>query len=45
VAAVFFGAGIQGPLSDHMSVFGDIRMLVTGEIPLVPLRAGVAWRF
>jgi len=49
VRAVFFGGGIHVPIRERLSVFADARMIVGGEagetLALVPLRAGVTWRF
>lgn len=48
--ALFFGGGIQAPLGERLSVFGDVRMTfgvegTEGILAAVPVRAGVAWRF
>jgi opacity protein-like surface antigen len=48
--ALFYGGGIQVPLHRRISVFGDARVVVGGEgndgvLALIPVRAGVAWRF
>lgn len=49
VRAVFLGGGIHVPLSDRLSVFGDARLVTGAEagelLALVPVRAGLAWRF
>ena len=47
--AVFFGGGIQVPVQSRLSLFVDGRMMVGAEagelLAVVPIRAGVAWRF
>jgi hypothetical protein len=49
VRAVFFGGGMHVPVRDGLSVFADARMVIGGEagetLALVPVRAGVGWRF
>jgi hypothetical protein len=49
VRALFLGGGIRVPLGRRISVFGDIRMIVGDEanelLAIVPVRAGLAWRF
>jgi hypothetical protein len=51
VFAPFVGGGLQVPLNDHLTIFADGRMmLVVGTesdelLGVVPIRAGVAWRF
>ena len=49
VWALFFGGGLLVPLTDQFNVFVDGRMMVGDEagelLPLLPVRAGVAWRF
>ena len=50
VGFVFFGGGVQVPLRDHLSVFGDFRMIGGAEgydsmIVMYPVRVGMAWRF
>lgn len=49
VHAMFFGGGIHAPLNARVSLFADGRMLIGAEagelLALVPIRAGVAWRF
>ena len=49
VRFVSFGGGLHVPLRDRLSVFGDVRMLIGAEagelLALVPVRAGLAWRF
>ena len=47
---LFVGGGVQVPLRDRISVFGDVRMVFGAEgnegiVAYAPLRAGVAWRF
>lgn len=44
------GAGLSIPLRDQLSLFADARMLfgaegVEGILAIVPVRAGVSWRF
>jgi hypothetical protein len=48
--AVFFGGGISVPLGDRLGLFSDVRIMIAAEgtegiIGVVPLRAGLAWRF
>jgi hypothetical protein len=48
--ALFVGGGIQVPLRERLSVFGDIRMVFgvegnDGIVAFAPVRAGIAWRF
>ena len=49
VRAVFFGGGVHVPVRDSLSVFADARMVIGGEagetLALLPLRAGIGWRF
>jgi hypothetical protein len=49
VRAAFFGGGIHVPLKQRLSLFADGRMMIGGEagelVAVVPIRAGVAWRF
>ena len=50
VRAVFFGGGIDVPLSDRLTLFADARMTVGAEgnegmVAVAPVRAGMAWRF
>jgi hypothetical protein len=49
VRAVFFGGGMHVPIGDGLSVFADGRLVIGGEagetLALVPVRAGVGWRF
>ena len=50
VGFVFFGGGVQVPVRDHLSVFGDFRMIGGAEgydsmIVMYPVRLGMAWRF
>jgi len=49
---VFFGAGVHVPVREHLSFFGDIRLLVGAEgthadgmMAMCPIRLGIAWRF
>jgi hypothetical protein len=44
------GAGMNLPLREHLSLFGDARMLFGAEgtegiLAIVPIRAGISWRF
>ena len=44
------GGGIDVPLRERFSLFGDVRMLfgaegVEGIVAVVPIRAGIRWRF
>jgi hypothetical protein len=44
------GAGIEVPLREQLSLFGDARMLFGAEgnegiLAIVPIRAGISWRF
>ena len=50
VAFLLFGAGVQVPVRNHLSVFGDFRMLAGPEgydsmIVMYPVRVGMALRF
>ena len=50
VQAIFFGGGLHVPIGEHLSVFGDGRLLFgeegdDGIAAALPIRAGVAWRF
>jgi hypothetical protein len=49
VRAMFFGGGIHVPLKERVSLFVDGRMMIGAEagelLAIVPIRAGVAWRF
>jgi hypothetical protein len=49
VRAMFFGGGINVPLSNRLSVFADARMMIGAEagelLAVVPVRGGLAWRF
>lgn len=47
---VFVGGGVEVPVQDRLSVFGDVRLLtgVEGEhglLAMMPVRFGLAWRF
>ena len=49
-ATVFFsGGGIQAPVTEHVSVFADMRFMVHIERDspylFLPVRGGLAWRF
>jgi hypothetical protein len=45
----FSGGGLAVPLGPHLRVFGDVSALLLGERDVIrlilPLRAGLAWRF
>lgn len=50
VRAVFLGGGVNVPVGDRITVFGDARMILGGEgregmVAVLPVRAGLAWRF
>jgi hypothetical protein len=49
---LFFGGGLRVPITDRVSVFGDLRLVLQvedagdgGLFGFVPVRGGVAWRF
>jgi hypothetical protein len=47
---LFFGGGVQVPVRERLSVFGDVRMLAGAEgndgvLAMIPVRVGVSWRF
>jgi hypothetical protein len=47
---LFAGGGLQVPLGERITVFGDVRMVfgvegTEGLVAYAPIRAGVAWRF
>jgi len=47
---VFAGGGVDVPLGERISLFGDFRMMLAAEgveglIGVGPLRVGIAWRF
>jgi hypothetical protein len=47
---MFFGGGVQVPLRERLSVFGDVRLIAGAEgnnglLAMIPVRVGVAWRF
>jgi hypothetical protein len=47
---LFAGGGIQVPVRERLTIFGDVRMSFGAEgndgiIAFVPVRVGVAWRF
>lgn len=49
---MFFGGGLRIPVTDRLSVFGDLRFTLQlesagdgGVFLFVPVRGGVAWRF
>ena len=49
-ATLFFtGGGVRIPVSDHLSVFADVRFVIQIELDsailLTPVRGGLAWRF
>ena len=48
--ALFFGGGLQVPVNAHVTVFGDVRMMIGAEGPegilaIVPIRGGISFRF
>jgi hypothetical protein len=49
VRAMFFGGGIHVPLKERLTLFADGRMMIGAEagelLAVVPIRAGIAWRF
>lgn len=50
VRVLFAGGGLQVPLNERLTLFGDARMMfgaegVEGIVAVAPLRAGLAWRF
>ena len=49
VRFMFAGAGVQIPLRERLSLFGDPRVLIGAEagemLAIIPTRVGVAWRF
>ncbi len=50
VRAMFIGGGVDVPINDHFAFLVDGRVLVgaegnEGTVGVVPVRAGVAWRF
>jgi hypothetical protein len=49
VGALFFGGGINVPLSESITIIADVRMTIGAEagelLAVVPLRGGLAWRF
>jgi hypothetical protein len=50
VRGIFMGGGVNVPLSEQMTVFADVRMMLGAEgregmVGVAPLRAGVSWRF
>ena len=49
-SALFFGGGLQVPVNKHLSIFGDVRMMIGAEGPegilaIVPIRGGISFRF
>ena len=47
---IFFGGGVHVPLRERLSFFADARLLAGAEgtegiIAIIPVRAGMAWRF
>lgn len=47
---MFFGGGVQVPVRERLSVFGDVRLIGgvegnNGLLAMMPVRIGVAWRF
>jgi hypothetical protein len=50
VRMVFGGGGLQVPISNGLSVFGDVRVMLGGGkeeefVAMAPVRGGVSWRF
>lgn len=50
VGFVLAGAGVTVPLGDHASLFSDVRFMFGAEgdegiLAVIPLRAGLSWRF
>jgi len=49
VRAFFFGGGIDVPLRERISVFGDVRLMVGAEagelLAVLPVSVGIACRF
>ena len=49
VRAISFGGGVQVPIGERVSLFGDTRLTIGEEanelLGIWPLRAGLAWRF
>jgi hypothetical protein len=49
VRFMFFGGGVDVPLREQLSLFGDVRLLVGAEagetLAIVPVRLGIAWHF
>ena len=50
VGAIIVGGGVNVPLSERLTLFADARMMFGAEgnegvVAVVPVRAGVAWRF
>ena len=47
---MFFGGGVEVPVQERLSVFGDVRLLTGvegdhGLLAMMPVRFGLAWRF
>lgn len=46
---LFVGGGVRVPLTAHLGAFADMRSGIQGELDtiflLLPVRAGIAWRF
>ncbi len=50
VHAIILGGGVHVPLSERLTLFADVRMMVGAEgregmVGVAPLRAGLGWRF
>ena len=50
VQAIFVGGGVHVPLSERLTIFADVRMMVGAEgregmVGVAPVRAGLGWRF
>jgi hypothetical protein len=49
VRAVFFGGGINVPVTERIGIFVDGRMMIGEEagelLAVAPIRAGIGWRF
>lgn len=49
--SVVLGGGLRGPVSERLSIFVEVRIMLVAEVEgegllgTAPLRAGVAWRF
>jgi hypothetical protein len=49
VRAMVFGGGVHVPLTEPLAFFADVRMMIGAEagetLAIVPVRAGIQWRF